>query len=150
MLDIYIIAEGFQRNYLYRVQVTGYPMSKRKGRPKVKFKQNKDNESPLYFPWMVMCNGCSNPKSRDYPRLGAKGIYVCDEWRNDFKAFEAWSRRNGWEDGLKIDRYDLDGPFSPDNCAWGTIKREAPEPVRRKIIPSLSNGQTILSDFLDN
>jgi hypothetical protein len=90
--------------------------------------------------------------------LGAKGIYVCDEWKNDFKAFETWSKRNGWQEGLKIDRYDLDGPFSPDNCAWGTIKRDSSEPVekpliqpaRRKIVPSLPNGQTSLRDFLEN
>ena len=124
-----------------------------------KQKKRNDNESPLYFPWMVMCNSCSNPKSRDYKNLGAKGIYVCDEWKNNFRAFEEWSIRNGWEQGLKIDRYDLDGPFCPENCAWGEIKREEPEPevveepvvqVKKKRVRKLKKGQTTLLDFFDS
>ena len=119
--------------------------------------RSKDNESPLYFPWLVMCNSCTNPKSKGYSDLGGRGITVCDEWKEDFHAFETWSRTHGWEDGLKIDRYDLDGPFSPDNCVWGNVKRATAQSMdkkmvlapKRRVVPSLPNGQTCLSDFLE-
>ena len=137
---------------LYRVPTHSTHMATKKA------KKPKDNESPLYFPWMVMCNSCSNPHAKAYKDLGARGIFVCDEWKDDFKAFEEWSLKHGWEDGLKIDRYDLDGPFSPDNCAWGKIKREAPEPdvviapvllkPKEREVPKLEKGQTTLLQFI--
>ena len=120
-----------------------------------KQKKRNDNESPLFFPWLVMNNSCTNPHARGYKDLGGKGITVCDEWKDDFPAFEQWSMRHGWEDGLKLMREDPDGPFSPDNCYWGKERIEktetaVPEPVvsKKKRRRKLKKGQTTLLDFL--
>lgn len=80
------------------------------------------SKSPIYQIWTGMIHRCHNPKSKDYPRYGARGIQVCSEWRNDVAAFVAWVDRNlgprpqGWS----IDRINNDGNYEPGNVRWAT------------------------------
>lgn len=73
---------------------------------------------PLYHRWIEIRNRCHNPKSKDYRNYGLRGVTVCDEWFNDYPAFEKWAFENGFEPGLELDRRDNDGPYSPVNCQW--------------------------------
>ena len=45
--------------------------------------------TPEYHSWIAMNARCNNKKHKDYPRYGAKGITVCQEWRSSFERFFA-------------------------------------------------------------
>lgn len=42
----------------------------------------------LYQAWRAMRLRCYNPNTKYYCHYGGRGIEVCDEWRNNFQAFE--------------------------------------------------------------
>lgn len=71
---------------------------------------------PLYVVWKNMKARCYNEKSLGYKYYGARGISICEEWRNDAKIFIEWSLNNGWTGELEINRKDNDGNYCPENC----------------------------------
>lgn len=75
---------------------------------------------PLFRRWKNMRQRCLNPNNNAYPRYGGRGIKVCDQWVNDFKAFHDWSLGNGYDENLELDRMDNNGDYSPDNCRFTT------------------------------
>lgn len=66
---------------------------------------------------------CYNPRAPRYADYGARGITICDQWKNSFEAFRTWAVANGYEDGLMIDRINNDKGYSPENCRWVTPKQ---------------------------
>ena len=39
-------------------------------------------------------------------------------------AFYNWALKNGYSEGLTIDRIDCDGNYDPSNCRWVTMKQQ--------------------------
>lgn len=79
----------------------------------------------LYNIWANMkqrCYNTDNPRFKDY---GARGIVMCNEWRNSFENFYKWSISNGYDKKLTIDRIDNDGVYEPSNCKWSTYKEQS-------------------------
>lgn len=77
-----------------------------------------------YRIWAGMNVRCTNPKSKDWPRYGGRGIFVCDAWRESFGSFWA-DMKDTYAPNLTLDRIDNNGPYEATNCRWVTAKDNA-------------------------
>lgn len=69
-----------------------------------------------YESYRNMIQRCYNPKSGSFDRYGGRGITVCDSWKESFSAF--LSDMGIRPEGKSLDRVDVDGNYSKENCSW--------------------------------
>lgn len=75
--------------------------------------------SPEYKTWLGMKRRCYDPKYKDFPNWGGRGVTVCDRWRESFEAFFADMGPRPSEQH-SIDRIDGSRGYEPGNCRWAT------------------------------
>jgi hypothetical protein len=87
------------------------------------FRKHGQYRTRLYRIWSNMIQRCNNPKNDNYHLYGAKGVSVCDEWK-DFATFSKWAMDSGYADNLSIDRIETGKSYYPSNCRWATPQEQ--------------------------
>lgn len=108
--------------------------------------QHKQSGTRLYKTWLGMKKRCYQPHDTSYARYGGRGITVCEDWKHDFLSFYNWAINNGYSEDLTIDRIDVDGNYSPDNCRWCSPKQQANN-RRANIKIKIGNATKTLSEW---
>jgi hypothetical protein len=81
-------------------------------------------KTKLFKVWTSMKQRCQNSSDPSYVNYGARGIFVCEKWSNDFHRFRIWAEDNGYKEGLTIDRINNDDGYYPENCRWTDRKTQ--------------------------
>lgn len=79
-----------------------------------------NNSSLIGRKYRSMMDRCYNRDSPAYVTYGAKGVKVCDEWKNNYQEFINWCNANGIRQGYDLDKDVLgDGfTYSPSSCCF--------------------------------
>lgn len=101
--------------------------------------------SGTYQSWKSAIYRCHDPKSISYPRYGARGIAVCDAWRNSFEAFLA--DMGVRPAGTSIERVRSDRGYEPGNCRWATSKEQTRNQRTNKFLV-VGGREMIVTDAL--
>jgi hypothetical protein len=80
------------------------------------------SKTPEFLVWQSMVQRCYNDKHKRYSKYGARGIKVCQKWKDSFLNFI--DDMGKCPKGLSLDRIDNDGDYTPENCAWRTIEEQ--------------------------
>lgn len=85
--------------------------------------KNKITNHILYTTWYNMLQRCYNSNSKAYKYYGERGITVCERWHLTENFIEDMFPT--FEEGLSLDRIDVDGNYEPNNCRWVTKNVQA-------------------------
>lgn len=95
-------------------------------------KKHGESRTRLYQIWTDIKNRCYCESLPAFAYYGARGITVCDQWRNDYVAFREWALTTGYTTPLEIDRIDVNGNYEPGNCRWATRKQQMGNTRKRR------------------
>lgn len=87
-----------------------------------KLTKHGETGSKFYIIWRAMMQRCNYAKDVAYKHYGGRGIKICERWltyvyfkEDMYPTFSA---------GLTLDRKDVNGDYTFENCKWATRKEQ--------------------------
>lgn len=95
------------------------------------------SDSKEYRAYIDMISRCYKDGSSSFEYYGARGISVCDRWRESFENF--YEDMGSCGEGLSLERIDVHGNYSPENCEWASWGKQM---ANRGIAKNNTSGRT--------
>lgn len=106
------------------------------------------SKTRLYKIWAGMKTRATNPNIQCAAYYSGRGISLYTEWER-FETFRDWALSSGYEDNLTIERQDVNGDYSPDNCCWVT-RREQSRNTRQTLRVTAFGETKLVPEWLED
>lgn len=95
----------------------------------------------LYARWLNMWQRCANPKNPAWKNYGGRGIGVDPVWKS-FAQFR--SDMGEPPDSLTLERKNVNGHYSKENCVWATIKTQTRNKRTNRILTFRGQAMSLI------
>lgn len=103
------------------------------------------SKTSVYRTWSHIKDRCYRENDKSYKDYGARGIAVCDEWKNSFQQFyeHVSALPHFGEIGYTLDRINNDGNYEPGNVRWATKKTQNNNRRNMRLLAYNGKSQTL-------
>ena len=100
----------------------------------------------LYNAWSAMKARCNRETSSQYKDYGGRGITYHPQWEG-FAGFRQ-DMAPTYQKGMTLDRIDVNGNYTSDNCRWAT-RKEQNNNKRKHIMVNYQGEKMTLAQYAD-